>query len=78
MRVLYARCAGLDVHKDQVTSAVRSPGGRPSGRVTEARRFWAFYGVFSEMDEWLFSQGVTRVTMEVTGGVFDAGVACAA
>lgn len=39
MQVLYERCAGLDVHKDQVTAAVRTPGVGPGGRSTQVRKF---------------------------------------
>lgn len=67
MRVLYERCAALDVHKDQVTVAVRTPGAGPSGRVSEVRKFRAFYGVLAEMTRWLVSQEVSRVAMEATG-----------
>ena len=44
MDVLVDRCAGLDVHKDQVTVAVRVPGSGPGGRETRVRTFAAFYG----------------------------------
>ena len=67
MRVLYERCAAIDVHKDQVTVAVRTPGPGPSGRVTQVRKFRAFYGVLAEMTRWLTSAGVTHVAMEATG-----------
>jgi transposase len=67
MQVLYERCAGIDVHKDQVTVAVRVPGGGPGGRDTKVRKFEAFYGVLQRMARWLASQGVTHVAMEVTG-----------
>jgi transposase len=67
VQVLYERCAGIDVHKDQVTVAVRLPGPGPGGRDTRVRKFAAFYGVLREMAGWLASQGVTRVAMEATG-----------
>lgn len=67
MRVLYQRCAGIDVHKDQVTVAVRAPGAGPGGRATRVRKFRTFYGVLAEMSRWLVSQGVTHVAMEATG-----------
>ena len=67
MQVLYQRCAGIDVHKDQVTVAVRLPGQGPGGRETRVRKFGAFYGVLREMTGWLASQGVTHVAMEATG-----------
>jgi transposase len=67
VQVLDQRCAGIDVHKDQVTVAVRRPGSGPGGRETQARKFGAFYGVLREMVGWLVSQGVTHVAMEATG-----------
>jgi transposase len=67
MQVLYERCAGIDVHKDQVTVAVRVPGAGPGGRDTRVRKFGAFYGVLRDMARWLASQGVTHVAMEATG-----------
>lgn len=67
MQVLYERCAGIDVHKDQVTVAVRLPGPGPGRRDTRVRKFGAFYGVLREMTRWLAGQGVTHVAMEATG-----------
>ncbi|HEX3548154.1 MAG TPA: IS110 family transposase, partial [Mycobacterium sp.] len=67
MRVLYERCAAIDVHKDQVTVAVRTPGSGPGGRNTEVRKFRAYYGVLSEMARWLVSLQVSHVAMEATG-----------
>jgi transposase len=69
VQVLYERCAGIDVHKDQVTVAVRAPGPGPGpgARETRVRKFGAFYGVLREMARWLASQGVTHVAMEATG-----------
>src|SRR5262249_59541110 len=67
VRVLYQRCAGIDVPKDQGTVAVRLPGQGPGGRETRVRKFGAFYGVLREMTGWLAAPGVTRVAMEATG-----------
>src|SRR5215469_9507977 len=67
VQILYERCAGIDVHKDQVTVAVRTPGEGPRGRQTQVRKFRAFYGVLAEMARWLVSLRVTHVTMEATG-----------
>lgn len=67
MQILYQRCAGIDVHKDQITVAVRLPGPGPGGRDTQVRKFAAFYGVLREMTRWLASLGVTHVAMEATG-----------
>ena len=49
VQVLYERCAGIDVHKDQVTVAMRLPGPGPGGRETRVCKFAAFYGVLREM-----------------------------
>jgi len=67
VQVLYERCAGIDVHKDQVTVAVRVPGSGPGGRQAKVCKFGAFYGVLREMTGWLAAQGVTHVAMEATG-----------
>ena len=56
MQVLYERCAGIDVHKDQVTVAVRTPGSGPGRRDTRVRKFGAFYGVLQDMTRWLAGQ----------------------
>ena len=67
MQIVYQRCAAIDVHKDQVTVAVRLPGAGPGGRDTQVRKFPAFYGVLREMAAWLAGLGVTHVAMEATG-----------
>jgi transposase len=67
VRVLYEWCAAIDVHKDQVTVAVRTRGTGPGGRDTEVRKFRAFYGVLSEMARWLVTLQVSHVAMEATG-----------
>ena len=67
MQVIYERCAGVDVGKDEIAVAVRVPGKGAGGRKTEKRTYRAFYGVLREMARWLESLGVTRVAMEATG-----------
>ena len=67
MRVLYERCAAVDVGKDVIAVAVRLPGDGPDGRQTVKRKFKTFYGVLREAARWLVSQGVTHVAMEATG-----------
>jgi transposase len=67
MRVLYERCAAVDVGKDVVAVAVRLPGGGPDGRQTIKRTFRTFYGVLGEAARWLGSLQVTHVAMEATG-----------
>ncbi len=67
MQVLYERCAGIGVHEDQVTVAVRLPGRGPGERQATVRKFTAFSGVLREMTRRLSGQGVTHVAMEATG-----------
>jgi transposase len=67
MRVLYERCAAVDVGKDVIAVAARLPGDGPDGRQTVKRTFKAFYGVLAEAARWLSSLGVTHVAMEATG-----------
>jgi transposase len=67
MRVLYERCAAIDVGKDEIVVAVRLPGGDPDGRRTVLKPFTTFYGVLEHVAWWLREQGVTHVAMESTG-----------
>jgi transposase len=67
MKVLYERVAGIDVHKDMVKVAIRSPGEKPWTRKTEIFEFRTFYGVLQEMARLLRRCGVTHVVMEASG-----------
>ena len=49
MKVLYERVAGIDVHKDMIKVAVRSPGDKPWTRKTEILEYRTFYGVLQHM-----------------------------
>ena len=39
MKVLHERVAGIDVHKDMIKVAIRSPGEKPWTRKTEVFEF---------------------------------------
>jgi transposase len=67
MRVLYERCAAIDVGKDEIAVALRLPGDGPDGRATVKKTFRTFYGVLKHAARWLSEQGVTHVAMEATG-----------
>src|SRR6266545_3169518 len=67
MRVLHERVAGIDVHKDMIKVAVRSPGDKPWTRKTEILEFRTFYGVLQHMASELARRGVTHVVMEASG-----------
>ena len=67
MKVLYERVAGIDVHKDMIKVAIRSPGEKPWTRKTEILEFRTFYGVLQAMARDLRRRGVTHVVMEASG-----------
>jgi transposase len=67
VKVLHERVAGIDVRKDVIKVAIRSPGDKPWTRKTEVFEFRTFYGVLREMARELRRRGVTRVVMEASG-----------
>ena len=67
MKVMYERVAGIDVHKDMIKVAIRSPGEKPWTRKTEILEFRTFYGVLQQMARELRRRGVTHVVMEASG-----------
>src|SRR5256886_16569344 len=73
MKVLYERVAGIDVHKEMVKVAIRSPGEKPWTRKTEILEFRTFYGVLQAMARVLRRRGVTHVGMEASGVYNDPG-----
>ena len=67
MDLLYARCAGLDVHKATVVACVRMPGPRPDARHAETQTFATTLRGLEALAAWLTAHGVTHVAMESTG-----------
>src|SRR5690348_13352130 len=67
MKVLHERVAGIDVHKDMIKVAIRSPGEKPWTRKTEILEYRTFYGVLQAMARELRRRGVTHVVMEASG-----------
>ncbi len=67
MKVMYERVAGIDVHKDMVKIAIRSPGDKPWTRKTEILEFRTFYGVLQHMAAELRKRAVTHVVLEASG-----------
>ena len=63
---LHERVAGLDVHKAQVTAAVRVPG-RDGARVQEVAEFRTTVQGLLALRDWLCAHGITYVAMEATG-----------
>jgi transposase len=65
MEVLYAHCAGLDVHKETVVACVRHmEGGKVSSTV---KSFASTTGELMALSEWLTMEQVTHIGMEATG-----------
>jgi transposase len=67
MKVLHERVAGIDVHKDMIKVAIRSPGEKPWTRKTQILEYRTFYGVLRQMAADLRKQGVTHAVMEASG-----------
>ena len=67
MKVMYERVAGIDVHKDMIKVAIRSPGEKPWTRKTEILEYRTFYGVLQLMAADLRKRAVTHVVMEASG-----------
>lgn len=66
MRVVYKRCAGLDVHKKTVVASCRWT--KESGEVeTEVKTFGTTTPELLEMVDWMNEWEVTHVAMESTG-----------
>jgi transposase len=66
VELLVARCAGLDVAKDEVVACVRVPDGH-GGRDQEVRTFPTFTSGLEALADWLAAEGVVQVVMEATG-----------
>lgn len=65
MKQLYAKCAGLDVHKDTVVACARSGAGR---KVETALETFATTTIgLLALADWLESKRCTHVAMEATG-----------
>jgi len=67
MDVLVERCAGLDVHRDDVVATVRIPGTGRRRWDQQTRTFSATLAGLAALGVWLSEFGVTLVGMEATG-----------
>ena len=65
-RVSWSGSPVLDVGKDEVVAAVRTPG-EGGKRRQEIRTFPTFTRVLEALADWLAAEGVTEVVMEATG-----------
>jgi len=67
MRLLYRRCAGLDIHKDSISACIRMRvHGKPEAEVLE-ERFSTFTQELERLAAWLKEHKVKQVAMESTG-----------
>ena len=66
MKVVYERCAGLDVHKKTVVACVIVPNEQGGWR-RETRTFGTVMAELLALSDWLQSLGCTHVAMESTG-----------
>lgn len=67
MDIMYARCAGLDVHKASVKACVRTPGVRRGERHGQTRTFGTTMRELADLAAWLTTAQVTHIAMESTG-----------
>ena len=67
MDVIVERCAGLDVHRDNVVATVRVPAQGRRRWDQQTRTFKPTLGGLAELAGWLAEAGVTLVGMEATG-----------
>ena len=76
MELLVARCAGLDVAKDEVVACVRVPGGQ-GGRRQEVRTFSTFTSGLEALAGWLAAEGRHPGGDGGHRPVLEAGLVCA-
>jgi transposase len=66
MRIVYARCCGLDVHKKSISACLLTPA-EGSGTEQQIRRFGTMTRDLLDLADWLAFNEVTHVAMESTG-----------
>jgi transposase len=66
MRIVYERCAGLDIHKKTVVACRITPGANGEWQI-ETRTFGTTTGELLRLADWLRAGGVTHVALESTG-----------
>lgn len=66
MQVVYSRCCGLDVHKDQVTACVLVLG-EDGKREVRLKEFRTYRKELQKLKMWLYASKVMHVAMESTG-----------
>ena len=64
MDVMVDRCAGVDVHRDEVVATARVPGVGRRRFEQETRTFKSTLGGLAQLGAWLAELGVTLVGMD--------------
>ena len=67
MRIIYARCCGLDVHKKSISACLLTPH-EEGGTQQQVRRFGTVTRDLLDLCDWLASNQVTHVAMGEHGG----------
>jgi transposase len=69
MDVIFAHCAGLDVHKKRVTACrvIADPTGQQAEGIMEVKDFGTMTRDLLALADWLAAVGITHVAMESTG-----------
>lgn len=67
MKLLYRRCAGLDIHRDTVSACIRRRVPRQAEMVIEEEVFGTFTQDLERLCAWLKKYKVKQVAMESTG-----------
>jgi transposase len=67
MKIVYRRCAGLDVHKKSISACVRRRVKGSSEAEAEEAVFGTFTQDLLQLRKWLRERGVKQVAMESTG-----------
>jgi transposase len=67
VEVIVERCAGLDVHRDNVVATVRVPGSGRRQWDKQTQTFKSTLAGLTQLAGWLAEAGVTLVGMEATG-----------
>jgi transposase len=67
VEVIVERCAGLDVHRDNVVATVRVPGSGRRQWDKQTQTFKSTLAGLAQLAGWLADAGVTLVGMEATG-----------
>jgi transposase len=70
MKLLYRRCAGLDVHKHSVSACIRIRSATSKEAQVEEAVFGTITAELERLCQWLREHKVKQIAMESTGVYF--------